>query len=65
MSNVRELPPVGGLTEKQVRGIACVDCGVALDNATAVDLGSRPIQRAGVQVRWFPRSCPRCAGGGS
>lgn len=62
MSDVRELPPISGLTEKQVRGIACVHCGVVLDNGNAVDLGERVMRRAGMRLRWFPRECPRCAG---
>lgn len=33
-------------------------CGVALDNATAVDLGTRPYQRLGMHGVWFPRACP-------
>ncbi|WP_405531466.1 hypothetical protein OG592_26880 [Streptomyces avidinii] len=53
------LPPVGELSEQQVRGIACVHCGICLDNATAVDLGERRTRRAGDLLRWFPRACPQ------
>ncbi|WP_030764683.1 hypothetical protein [Streptomyces sp. NRRL F-2664] len=56
------LPPVGDLSEQQVRGTACVHCGIVLDNATAVDLGERRTGRAGGRVRWFPRACPEHAG---
>lgn len=57
MSKPPRLPPVGDLSEQQVRGIACVYCGITLDNATAIDLGERPAGRAGGRVRWFPRAC--------
>ncbi|MFJ3201044.1 hypothetical protein [Streptomyces sp. NPDC086989] len=53
------LPPIGDLSEQQVRGAACVYCGILLDNGTAIDLGEQPASRAGVAVRWFPRACPR------
>ncbi|MFK0045561.1 hypothetical protein ACIQU4_15810 [Streptomyces sp. NPDC090741] len=53
------LPPVADLSEQQVRGAACVYCGIHLDNATAVDLGERHVNRAGAPVRWFPRACPQ------
>lgn len=52
-----DLPPLSELSEQQVRGAACVHCGIHLDNATAVDLGSRIIRRAGTATRWFPRAC--------
>lgn len=51
------LPPVGDLSEQQVRGTACVYCGIHLDNATAVDLGERTARQAGSPRRWFPRAC--------
>jgi hypothetical protein len=54
-----ELPPVDTLSQLQVRGMSCVWCGVALDNATAVDLGARPCRIADMTFKWFPRSCPR------
>lgn len=59
MRNIRDLPPVDGLTEGQIRGVDCVWCGITLDNGTAVDLRPRPISQAGVGIRWFPRACPR------
>lgn len=59
MSQSPPLPPIADLSEQQVRGIACVYCGITLDNATAIDLGERPASRAGGRVRWFPRACPR------
>ncbi|WP_411102417.1 hypothetical protein [Streptomyces sp. cmx-4-9] len=57
--SLRELPPISDLTEQQVRGTACVWCGVCLDNASAVDLGERRTRRAGMLLRWFPRACPQ------
>ncbi|MCX5407536.1 hypothetical protein OHA37_27190 [Streptomyces sp. NBC_00335] len=53
------LPALSTLTEQQVRGTACVYCGIHLDNGDAVDLGERPISRAGQRSRWFPRACPQ------
>lgn len=53
------LSPPSRLTEQQVRGTACLRCGVVLDNGTAVDLGERYMTRAGQRVRWFPRTCPQ------
>lgn len=52
-----DLPPLSELSEQQVRGAACAYCGIHLDNATAVDLGTRITHRAGSPVRWFPRAC--------
>ncbi|WP_327300354.1 hypothetical protein [Streptomyces goshikiensis] len=57
---LRALPPIGDLSEQQVRGAACVHCGICLDNGTAVDLGAQRTHRAGVVVRWYPRACPGC-----
>lgn len=54
-----QLPPLSELTEQQVRGSACVHCGIHLDNGDAVDLGERRAGRAGSVVRWFPRACPQ------
>lgn len=51
------LPPIGDLSEQQVRGTACVFCGVTLDNGDAVNLGERTVRQAGVLRRWFPRAC--------
>ncbi|MFD5670954.1 hypothetical protein [Streptomyces sp. NPDC127040] len=50
------LPPVSELSEQQVRGVACVYCGIHLGPA-AVDLGMRKAGRAGARVAWFPRAC--------
>ncbi|MET9467819.1 hypothetical protein ABZY44_24050 [Streptomyces sp. NPDC006544] len=58
-SHTADLPPIGDLSEQQIRGAACVRCGVHLDNATAVDLGERRGRRAGSPFRWFPRACPQ------
>ncbi|MFF3620090.1 hypothetical protein [Streptomyces sp. NPDC002467] len=57
MDALDELPPLSELSEQQVRGSACVFCGIHLDNETAVDLGERRAGRAGATVRWFPRAC--------
>lgn len=51
------LPSVGDLSEQQIRGTACVHCGIILDNATAVDLGAQPLRRADSVTSWFPRAC--------
>lgn len=59
-SHRRPLPPLSDLSEQQVRGVACVHCGIHLDNGDAVDLGERPASRAGQRSRWFPRACPPC-----
>ncbi len=59
----RVLPALSDLSEQQVRGAACVYCGIHLDNATAVDLGEHQAGRAGSLVRWFPRACPPCVSG--
>jgi hypothetical protein len=56
---LRGLPPIGDLTELQVRGAACVYCGVILDSGTAVDLGEQRSRRAGATFSWFPRACPQ------
>jgi hypothetical protein len=50
------LPALDGLSEQQVRGVACVWTGVILTPETAVDLGPRTASRAGVSVPWFPRA---------
>ncbi|MEV6752370.1 hypothetical protein [Streptomyces sp. NPDC051214] len=55
------LPDPGELSDQQVRGRACVWCAVALNNATAYDLGVRDTDAHGSPVRWFPRSCRPCA----
>lgn len=57
---VLAIPPLGRLTEQQVRGIACVWDGAPLRNGTAVDLGARSATRAGADVAWYPRACRTC-----
>jgi hypothetical protein len=54
------LPPLTGLSERQVRGMACVWDGIILTPATAVDLGVRSASRAGEPVSWYPRGCRGC-----
>lgn len=54
------LPGLASLSERQVRGSACVWCGVELDNGHAVNLGPRPASFTGQVVRWFPRACRPC-----
>jgi len=58
-ADTQPLPRLSELTEDQIRGMACVRCGVTLDNGTAIDLGPRPTVRAGQRVSWFPRACPQ------
>lgn len=57
---VKDLPDLGGLSEQQVRGKACVWCAVTLENGTAIDLGPRPLRVAGNVTNWFPRGCRSC-----
>ena len=52
-----QLPPLAELSEQQVRGTACVYCGIHLGDGPAVDLGERHAQIADLRVRWFPRAC--------
>ncbi|MGW6946217.1 hypothetical protein ACWGHD_04740 [Streptomyces xanthophaeus] len=54
---LRDLPSVSDLSEQQVRGVACVHCGVILDAATAVDLGEQRSRRVGGSYSWYPRAC--------
>ncbi|MEU1149484.1 hypothetical protein ACFYO9_27800 [Streptomyces sp. NPDC005863] len=62
--DVQQPPALSDLSDLQRRGRACVACGVALDNATAVDLGSRPDAAVDHRADVFPRACPSCAAGG-
>ncbi|WP_030300460.1 hypothetical protein [Streptomyces katrae] len=57
MSKPLPLPPVGDLSEQQVRGTACVYCGIHLGAGPAVDLGEQLARVADLAVRWFPRAC--------
>lgn len=56
-----ELPPIGTLTQAQVRGAACVWSAVMLRTTTAIDLGPREAEFHGTVARWFPRGCRSCA----
>jgi hypothetical protein len=56
------LPTLDGLSEAQVRGKACVWCGVILTAETAVDLGPRRKRRLDGAYDWFPRGCKASAG---
>lgn len=58
MDALDELPPLSELSEQQVRGTACVHCGIYLGNGPAVDLGARRTNRGGT-TRWFPRACTK------
>lgn len=55
-----QLPDPSGLSQQQVRGRACVWCAVALNNATAHDLGTHYLRRFDTAFAWFPRSCRPC-----
>ncbi|MEV6790918.1 hypothetical protein AB0M87_02730 [Streptomyces sp. NPDC051320] len=58
MSTVEiELPPVGGLSQRQQRGTDCVWCGITLTPQTAVDLGPRKLRILDHVTAWFPRAC--------
>lgn len=54
------IPDIAGLSEHQVRGMACVWDGITLTSATAVDLGVQSASRAGQPVSWYPRACRGC-----
>ena len=54
------IPGIAGLSEHQVRGMACVWDGITLTSATAVDLGVHSASRAGESVSWYPRGCRSC-----
>jgi len=56
------LPALDGLSESQVRGKACVWCGVILTAETAVDLGPRRKGRLDGAYNWFPRGCKTSTG---
>ncbi|GHA28543.1 hypothetical protein GCM10010372_30390 [Streptomyces tauricus] len=58
-----ELPAPETLSEPQMCGRACVWCGDALSNDTAVDLGVRTAEVHGITADWFPRTDKRCVGG--
>jgi hypothetical protein len=56
------LPALDTLTAEQLRGAACVWCGVVLQpGIDDVDLGARPATRT--SRAWFPRGCRACAVG--
>ncbi|MDH6628755.1 hypothetical protein M2271_006588 [Streptomyces sp. LBL] len=56
------LPALDGLSQEQVRGAACIWCGVRLVTTTAVDLGERRHRRLDGVYSTFPRACRGCAG---
>lgn len=51
-----DLPPVEGLSERQLSGSACVWCAAPLGCASGVDLGTRPYPDM-PYAAWFPRRC--------
>jgi hypothetical protein len=57
-----KLPPLDKLTDAQTRGVDCVQDGVTLTSATAVNLGERLSSLDGTDapMRWFPRACRTC-----
>lgn len=55
--DVKELPAIGTLSQRQQRGMDCVHCGIVLTPATAIDLGPQRFRRCGNTTRWFPRCC--------
>ncbi|MEV1020721.1 hypothetical protein [Streptomyces sp. NPDC050264] len=50
------VPPLGALSELQLRGCCCAWCAVTLAVGRSVDLGEREL--GGRRV--FPRGCPTC-----
>lgn len=54
------LPALDGLSERQLRGAACVWNGVALSPATAVDLGAHTAARADDPAPRYLRACRHC-----
>ncbi|OON72617.1 hypothetical protein B1H18_29020 [Streptomyces tsukubensis] len=59
---VPELPRLPDLSDPQIRGAACVWCGVGLIAGQVVDLGERPCRWLTHKASWFPRACTSCAG---
>jgi hypothetical protein len=56
----RPIPrPRDGLTQRQVRGYACVWCARELDE-TAVDLPPQRFRILDRVTRWYPRACRGC-----
>ncbi|WP_245769707.1 hypothetical protein [Streptomyces indicus] len=60
-----QLPPLGKLSEPQIRGRDCVWCSITLAPGRVVDLGEQYARRAGQRFAWFPRACSRCGKEGS
>lgn len=58
--SILTIPRLEDITERQVRGIACIWDGIPLVAANAVDLGVRKGSRAGAPVSWYPRGCRSC-----
>jgi hypothetical protein len=54
------LPAWRDLSDQQVRGAACVWCGIFLATPTAVDLGVRRIKVLDGHLDTFPRACRAC-----
>lgn len=54
------VPDLNTLSTQQVRGTACVWCGVTLAPATAVDLTPRRVRRLDWHHTIFPRGCRTC-----
>ncbi len=54
------VPDLKNLSAQQVRGTACVWCGVTLATATAVDLTPRRVRRLDLYHTLFPRGCRTC-----
>ena len=55
---VRDLPPVGELSERQQRGTACVWCAAPLCTSLGVGLGEQRVRpRTRAAYSWFPREC--------
>jgi hypothetical protein len=54
------LPAWRDLSDQQVRGAACVWCGIFLAPPTAVDLGVRRIKVLDGHLNTYPRACRTC-----
>lgn len=56
-ATVRELPPIGELSQNQQRGIDCVFCGITLAAGNVIDLGPQKLRKGDWVTRWYPRCC--------
>ncbi|OON81945.1 hypothetical protein [Streptomyces tsukubensis] len=61
MNDAERLPRLSELSERQIRGAACVWCAADLVAGQDVDLGEQRCLWLSYKASWFPRACPHCA----